>query len=66
MRMTLKKIQDTYKDLGTMNSWTWGENPEEFKQMCAEKLGSVTCYQGETFEVKCCHANKTFWKVFTS
>ena len=60
----MTQIQDTYKDLGTMNGW--GENPEEFKQMCAEKLGSVTCYQGETFEIKCCHANGTFWKVFTS
>ena len=64
MRMTLQQIQDTYKDLGTMNGW--GENPEEFKQMITEKFGSVTCYQGETFEVKCCHANGTFWKVFTS
>ena len=63
MTKTLQQIQDTYKDLGTMNAWELP--PVDFAKMRSEKWEALTVWTGATHELQACHENETFWKVYT-
>ena len=61
---SLTEIQATYKNLGTANGWV--TYPAEYKEMIENMYNRYSCYEGSTYELFVCDANKTFWKVFTA